>query len=92
MFLLAYYCMEMFHPESDSAVGAIASILLNYAIIAPIIWIPRLRMDTEQFKFAMLMIWAFHTGSACLGILEVTFPSRFQRESKITKRKDALMH
>jgi hypothetical protein len=90
IFILLIYCLELFHPSGDSPIAAIAQILLNFAVISPILWIPRLKMDTEQFKYALLCIWLFHSGSAGLGVLEVTVPSRFMRESKIAEEKGTL--
>ena len=51
---------------------------LYLAILAPLFWVPRLRINPAALRRALLLLWAFHTVSAGFGILQVYFPGRFQ--------------
>jgi hypothetical protein len=48
------------------------------AIMGPIFWLPRLEVDARAFKRVMLVLWAYHSLSAALGVVQVAFPGRFQ--------------
>ncbi len=91
MLIVGIFCLGLLHPETNSPVSAAAAIMLNFAIISPIFWVPRLKLDTEQFRMTLIMIWAFHAASSGLGILEVYYPDQFSRESKITELFDKIM-
>ena len=58
-------------------VAAIAQCTLYVATAAPLIWAGRLKIDRKTFRAALLIIWAFHTASAGLGVLQVKYPGRF---------------
>jgi hypothetical protein len=48
------------------------------AILAPLFWVRRLKITPKGFQWLILMMWGFHTLSACFGVLQVYFPGQFQ--------------
>ncbi len=67
----------LFHPDTDLLPG-FAQAVLYLAILAPLFWVPRLRMDARTLRQTMFILWGFHTLSAGLGVLQVYMPGRFQ--------------
>lgn len=70
--------LEFFHPEGSGLVAALASIMLNVAILAPIFWVPRTGTTAAQLRVLITIFWLFYTFSAVLGVLQAYFPGRFQ--------------
>lgn len=70
--------LEFFHPEGSGLVAALASIMLNIAILAPIFWVPRTGTTAAQLRALITIFWLFYTFSAILGVLQAYFPGRFQ--------------
>lgn len=69
--------LSLFHPDTTLLAG-LAQLALYLAILAPLFWIPRLRVDAKVFRRVLLTFWAFHSISALFGILQVYYPGRFQ--------------
>jgi hypothetical protein len=75
LFIMSFSLMRA--TTTTWSVG-IAAILLNLAIVAPVFWVPALRVDLTNMRRVLLILWAFHSVSAAVGILQVYFPGRFQ--------------
>ena len=76
--MLALLGLEFFHPEGSGLVAALASLMLNVAILAPIFWVPRTGATAAQLRVLITVLWIFYTLSAILGVLQAYFPGRFQ--------------
>lgn len=79
----AYWVMvilgvSMFHPTTNGLLSGAAQAALYCAILAPLFWVPRLRIDVAVLRRVMLIIWVFYTLSAIVGILQAYFPGSFQ--------------
>ncbi len=70
--------LEVFHPLTSSLTGGIAEAVFNFAVVAPVFWAPRLRVDSRVVRNVFLMYWAFNLASAALGALQVYYPGSFQ--------------
>lgn len=66
------------HPGTTNFVAGTAQAALYASVMAPLFWVPRLRLDTRVLRQAVLILWVFHTLSAVIGILQVYFPGSFQ--------------
>jgi hypothetical protein len=67
-----------FHPDTNNAWAGLASVALHASIVAPLFWIPRLRMNERSVYLVFLLLWSFHSASAVVGALQAFFPGRFQ--------------
>ena len=67
-----------FHPETNGILGGLAQIGFNLAVLSPLFWGPRIKIDSQGLRKVLLIIWAFHTASSAVGVLQVYFPGRFQ--------------
>jgi hypothetical protein len=66
------------NPESGGPLAAFASFCMNLAIVAPIFWVARLKCSDADLTRLLILMWAFSTASATVGVLQVWFPGRFQ--------------
>ena len=69
--------LSLFHPDTPGYIPAGVHAGLYLAILAPLFWVPRLRVDAQMLKRVLVLIWAFHSLSAALGVLQVQFPGTF---------------
>ncbi len=69
--------VELFHPDTSGYLPGVAHAGLYFAILAPLFWAPRLHIDAQALKRLFVVIWAFHSLSATLGVLQVQFPGTF---------------
>ena len=69
--------LSLFHPDTPGYVSGGIHAALYLAILGPVFWVPRLRIDAEMLKRVLVLIWAFHSLSASLGVLQVQFPGTF---------------
>jgi hypothetical protein len=76
--ILAILGLELFHPQGEGGIAAIAEVVLNLAILAPIFWASRVAVSTATFQRVVVIFWFFYTASAALGVLQVYYPGRFQ--------------
>ena len=70
--------MSIPHPGTNSLTGGIAAVFLYMAILGPIFWVPRIRVDVATVRWLFMAIWAFNTLSAIFGALQVYFPGHFE--------------
>ncbi|MBB4638993.1 hypothetical protein [Longimicrobium terrae] len=69
----------IFHPETRSLMAGVAQVALYLAVLGPVFWVPRLTsIDLAMLRRAVMVLWAFHTASAALGVLQVYRPGTFQ--------------
>jgi hypothetical protein len=76
--ILTVIALSILNPGTDTWLAAAAQIAMYVAILGPLFWVPRLRIDSNTLGRALLLIWAFQTLSAGIGILQVYYPGRFQ--------------
>jgi hypothetical protein len=76
--VLAIVGLSFLNPGTNAWLAAAAQIAMYLAILGPLFWVPRLRINAKTLERALLMIWAFQTLSAVVGILQVYYPGRFQ--------------
>jgi hypothetical protein len=76
---LAVLAICVFHPETRGLTAGVAQVGLYAAVIAPLFWVPRLTsIDLSMLRRAVLILWAFHSLSAGLGVMQVYRPGTFQ--------------
>ncbi len=80
-FLLAWLgvtALNMFHPQTSSILAGAAQLGIQIAVLAPLFWVTRLRMDAATFRRTLALLFLFNAASAAVGVLQVYFPGRFQ--------------
>ncbi len=75
--VLAIIALEILHPTTNNFASAFACLFVNIAILGPIFWVPRLKIDVATVRKLFLVYWAFNTVSAVFGVLQLYFPGRF---------------
>jgi hypothetical protein len=78
LFALGIVGLSIFHPTTNTILAGIATLAFNIAILGPIFWVPRIRIDLKTLRHLFFVFWVFQTASASLGVLQVYFPGRFQ--------------
>lgn len=76
-FILALLGLELLNPGVNSMLAAAAQFGMYLAILAPLFWVSRLRLDIAAMRRVLFLQWAFQAVSASVGVLQVYFP-RFQ--------------
>jgi len=76
--VMAILILELFHPTTNTVIAGVAHIALYLAILGPLFWVPRLRIDVAGMRQVLLVIFIFHTMSAATGVLQAQFPGSFQ--------------
>ncbi|WP_224364809.1 O-antigen ligase family protein [Hyalangium versicolor] len=67
-----------FHPDTGSHMAALAQLGIEFAVMAPLLWVTRLKMDATAFRRTLALLFLFNAASAGFGVLQVYFPGRFQ--------------
>lgn len=70
--------LSWINPEGAGPLGASAHWMFHLAILAPVFWVARLRIDEQGVERIVLLIWLFYAASATVGVLQAAFPGRFQ--------------
>ncbi|HYJ80935.1 MAG TPA: hypothetical protein VEW03_15085 [Longimicrobiaceae bacterium] len=70
--------IAVFNPDTTQFAAGAAHAALYTAVLAPVFWVPRLRVDVRVIRQVAMILWAFHTLSAFVGVLQVYFPGQFQ--------------
>ena len=76
--ILTLLALEFFHPEGSGLLAALAAVMLNLAVLAPIFWVPRTQTTAAQLQSLIAVLWLFYTMSAVLGVLQAYYPGHFQ--------------
>jgi hypothetical protein len=71
-------CIGLVNPLTINLVAGGAQAALYVAVLAPVFWVARLSPDTRALRQTVTILWAFHTVSAALGIVQVYVPGSFQ--------------
>jgi hypothetical protein len=76
--VMAIMCLEVLNPQGNAMMAALAQIALYLAVLGPLFWVPRVKVDLKTVRNVVLILWIFHTVSSGVGILQVYDPGRFQ--------------
>lgn len=76
--VLVVLVVSLAHPTTNSLTAGVAQIALYAAILAPLVWVARVRLDLPEFSRLIRTMWAFQVLSALTGVLQVYFPGEFQ--------------
>jgi len=77
-FVMVILAVSMLNPGVNSATAAAAQFALYLAVLAPLFWISRIRIDLAEMRRVILLLWGFQVISSVVGVLQVHFPGRFQ--------------
>jgi hypothetical protein len=75
---LVVVAASILHPDTSNAWAGLASVLLHASVLAPIFWVPRVKLNERTVYNVFLMLWLFHSASAVVGALQAYFPGSFQ--------------
>lgn len=70
--------LSVVNPTAAVLPAALAQLGLYVAIMAPLFWVPRLRVTTKTLRTLLMIMWVFHTVGSIVGVLQVYFPGHFQ--------------
>jgi len=76
--ILAIVTMSAFNPASAGPLAALAHLAFYASVLAPTIWVPRLRVDDRSLERLLVILWALSTASAGVGVLQAYFPGSLQ--------------
>ena len=76
--VLAIVALSLFHPTTNSVAAGCAQVGMYLAILGPLFWVSRLKVDTPTLVQVLTIIWIFQTTSAAVGILQVYYPGSFE--------------
>lgn len=74
----AIAALATLNPGTSTPLAGVAHATLYVAVIAPLFWVSRLRLGMATLRRTVMILWAFHTLSAGLGVVQVWYPGRFQ--------------
>jgi hypothetical protein len=77
-FVMVVLGVSTLNPGINSEMAAVAEFALYLAILGPLFWVSRIRIDLAEMRRVILLLWGFQVVSSVVGILQVYFPSRFQ--------------
>jgi len=77
---LVIITLSLFSTSTNTPTSGLASLTLNLAIIAPLLWISRLKVDAKVFFGLIGFLWFFHSVSASVGVLQTLYPGRFEMQ------------
>jgi hypothetical protein len=77
-FVLVVLALGILNPGVNSVGAAAAQFGIYLAILAPLFWVSRVRIDLPEMRRVLLLQWAFQAVSATVGVLQVYFPEHFQ--------------
>lgn len=78
VYILAILALELFHPDGAGVIPAIAEVVLDLAILAPVFWVSRIAVTPATFQRVIIICWVFYTASAAVGLLQAYYPGRFE--------------
>jgi hypothetical protein len=70
--------LNMFHPQTSGVLAGLAQLGIQLAILGPLFWVTRLRIDAATFRRTLALLFLFNAASAAMGVLQVSFPGSFQ--------------
>jgi len=76
--VLTVVTLSAFNPSGGALPAVIAHLGFYLAVLAPLFWVARLNVNERTLVGILICLWAFHSASSIVGVLQVTFPGRFQ--------------
>jgi hypothetical protein len=76
--VLGLLFISIFRPDTTGLLVGVAQSAMYLAVLSPLFWVPRLRFEVADLRRVLILLWAFHTLSAGVGVLQVYFPGSFQ--------------
>jgi len=73
---------RLVHPSTNSLVAGVAHLAMYVAIMAPLVWVSRLAVTPVVLRRLLLILWAFHTLSAAVGVLQMHYPAGSSQMSR----------
>jgi hypothetical protein len=70
--------LSIFNPSTNSVIAGAAQFAMYVAILAPLLWVSRLRLDRVTIRRVLLIVFVFQFASAATGVLQVYFPGHFR--------------
>ncbi len=86
MLIIGIVALGMFHPNLNTPLAGMATVGFYLAIWGPIFWVGRIAITPLVLANLILLLWAFHTVSAALGVLQVYDPNRFAPDPEFVKQ------
>jgi len=77
-FVMVVLAVSMLNPGVNSETAAAAEFGLYLAVLAPLFWVSRVRIDVAEMRRVLFILWGFQVVSSVFGVLQVYFPARFQ--------------
>jgi hypothetical protein len=75
---MAVTALNIFHPQTSSLLAGAAQLGIQFSVLAPLIWVTRLRIDAQALRRTLGLLFLFNAASAALGVLQVYYPGQFQ--------------
>jgi hypothetical protein len=69
--------IQILNPFGDRLLARIAQVTIYLAVLAPLVWAPRVQISYDMFRRVALIMWGFYAASSAVGVLQVKFPGRF---------------
>jgi hypothetical protein len=76
--VMVILAVSMLNPGVNSETAAAAQFGIYLAVLAPLFWVSRIRIDLTEMRRVLFMLWGFQVISSVFGVLQVYFPARFQ--------------
>lgn len=83
--VIAITGLGLLHPQLNTPLAGLAQVALTVAVWAPVFWVTRVRITPDVLRTVILMVWAFNTASAGLGVLQIYDPARFAPDPRMSR-------
>jgi hypothetical protein len=87
-FIFAILTASLFNPGTAGFVPGLAELLVNLCVLAPLFWTNGLSITPTSLRHVILILWAFHSVSSAIGVLQVRFPGRFEPQVSTVVARD----
>ncbi len=77
-FVMIVLGLSMLNPGVNNSLSAAAEFALYLAVLAPLFWVARVRVDLGELRRVLMLMWGFQVLSSIVGVLQVYFPAYFQ--------------
>lgn len=74
---VAYLSLMILHPNTNSILAGIGQMMLYFAVLAPVFWVPALVRHPAQLRRLLAIMLVFNAVNSCVGILQVRNPERW---------------
>ena len=74
---VVFLLIGMLNPAGDRWIARLASVTLYASVLAPILWVGRLKLGPRDLRIVLRMLWAFYAISGIFGVLQVNYPGQF---------------